>query len=108
MTCHVSPVAMFLLQGEGEHHKGEFPNELQQLGKPENLHPGTERLQQGEVNLGTDAEGHGGRSKRPTLRLQEGVERMQEVRGPVNSLHCNVQDKLQLLEECLVWLVPGD
>ena len=83
-------IRFILLQGEGEHNEGELHNELQQLGQPEIVHFGDQRLQQGEINLWTDVEGQGGRSERPTLRLQKGAEWLQEVRGPVDSLHLNV------------------
>ena len=79
-----------LFQGESEHHKGEFHNELQQLGRLENVPTSNQGLQQRKINIRTDAHSQGGGSERPTLRLQKGIERMQEVRGPVHSLHINV------------------
>ena len=72
-------ISFILLQGEGEHNKGEVHNELHQLGKPEIIHPGDQRVQQGKINLWTDIEGQGGRSERPAFRLQKGIEWVQEV-----------------------------
>ena len=62
-----------MLQGESEHHKGEFPNELQHLVQLENLHSSSKGLQQRGINVWVDAQRQGERSKRQTFSLQKGV-----------------------------------
>ena len=68
-----------MLQGESEHHKGEFSNQLQQLVQLENLHSSAQGLQQRRIDIWVDAQGQGGGSEGQTFRLQKGIEWVQEV-----------------------------